>query len=115
MNNKFVKATQRWRKKHPFEYWISRTYQMMRRRVKGDSAYHNRGNWVGQPICKLSDFKEWAYTQEDVWEELDKKYRRTKSRKDAPSINRIDSEEGYMIHNLEIITVSENSSLGGLK
>ena len=33
----------------------------------------------------------------------------------APSINRIDSSKGYSLDNMEFITQSENSRLGGLR
>jgi hypothetical protein len=43
-----------------------------------------------------------------------KKYEKSNfERKLAPSVDRIDPSKGYIINNIEFITMSENSSRGG--
>lgn len=95
--------------KYKFELWITATYTRMKHRTLGSNGAHNRGHWLGQPICSYSEFKQWALTQRDIWTSIHKRYAKTKKRGDAPSINRIDSDLGYEISNLELKTVSQNS------
>jgi hypothetical protein len=101
----------KWKEEHPFEVWAMGVYNKMRYRTIGYKGFHNRGHWKGLELCPQDDFREWAEEQYDVWFKLNKKYKKTHSRKDAPSINRKDTSKGYIVDNLEIITVSENSRL----
>ena len=98
-----------WKLENPFEYWIIHTYARMQIRVKGRKDVHNRGHWKGLPICSMEEFRGWADTQKNLWEQLQAVYSVTKRRGDAPSINRKDPPLGYAVTNLELKTVSQNS------
>lgn len=93
--------------------FLMRCYRNMKSRVEG---IQKRGydHYFGKPILRREDFYTWALDSPDfnklfeAWEEANY------SRRLTPSINRINPDEGYTLDNIEWITQSENSRLGGL-
>lgn len=92
--------------RHPIKRIRNNMYLKMRRRVT------SRRSWLGLPICSKAEFSKWFNSQKFVIKRLVTIYFDSgKDRRLAPSVNRIQAKEGYIVPNLEIITVSENSIL----
>lgn len=68
--------------------------------------------YEGLPILTNGDFKEWATNREDLKQLYVNWVESGNIRKLTPSIDRINSDEGYLIGNMRWLTHSENSSLG---
>ena len=93
--------------------FLVRLYRNMKSRVSGvqKQKYHL---YKGMTILDKEDFYEWALSSPkfhelfDIWE--NKKYKR----KLTPSVDRVDSCNGYEIENMEWVTHSENSRRGAL-
>lgn len=68
--------------------------------------------YKGLPILPRNDFYAWAWDNRSFWR-LYKRWAATDfDHKLTPSINRIDTNKGYTIENIEWLTHSVNSSLG---
>jgi hypothetical protein len=98
-----------WHLDNPFESWISSTYASMKARILGktDRAEY----YKGLPILSRQEWDKWVESQYDVWFDIHNNWLITKKQKDLPSIDRIDPNQGYLVGNMRIITVSENSKL----
>lgn len=94
--------------------FLMRTYRNMQSRVAGIQK-KKAHLYKGLAILPRNDFYAWAWDNVDFWR-LYKQWAATDftDRRLTPSINRIDSEKGYTIDNIEWLTHSINSSLGGL-
>lgn len=68
--------------------------------------------YEGLPILTSVEFKEWAINREDLKQIYAKWVASGNKRKLTPSIDRINTDEGYLIGNIRWLTHSENSSLG---
>lgn len=93
--------------------FLMRTYRNMQSRVSG--IQHKKAHlYKGLPILTRNDFYAWAWDNAEFWR-LYKQWAATDftDRKLSPSINRVDSEQGYVLGNIEWLTHSVNSSLGG--
>ena len=90
---------------------LDMTYRSMCSRVKGNST-KNPELYLGKSVCSKEDFMEWAKNDEEFnkrfedWIESGQQYSM------SPSIDRIDSEKGYDIGNMQWLTVSENGRKG---
>jgi hypothetical protein len=87
-------------------------YNNMKARVEGKSA-HNRGHWKGKPILPRDVFMQWAKNHPDFLSLYKRYVMHNFDIKLAPSVNRIDSNKGYTLDNMEWITNSQNCSLAG--
>lgn len=91
--------------------FLMRTYRNMLSRVKG-IQWKKAHLYKGLDILKKQQFYDWALADKEfnmlfkTWSE------NFFDRKITPSINRIDSSQGYILENMEWITHSENSRLG---
>ena len=91
---------------------LMRTYRNMESRVKG-IVKAKAHLYEDLPILDREDFYDWALNDEayntlhDEWVASDY------CKKLSPSIDRIDTEKGYVMGNIRWLTHSENSSLGG--
>lgn len=91
---------------------LVRTYRNMYSRVKG-ILKPKAHLYADLPILDKEVFYGWALNDEayntlhDEWVASDY------CRKLSPSIDRIDTEKGYVMGNIRWLTHSENSSLGG--
>jgi hypothetical protein len=92
--------------------FLMRTYRNMQSRVTGVQK-KKAHLYKGLPILSRNDFYAWAWDNPDFWR-LYKQWAATDyDRKLSPSINRLDTNKGYTIDNMEWLTHSVNSSLGG--
>lgn len=76
------------------------------RRYKKNAKYH------GLPVMSWEDFVQWGLTPE--FEEMYEAYLQSgKDRKLAPSVDRIDPTKGYVLGNVQWLTLSDNSKRVG--
>lgn len=92
---------------------LMRIYRNMLSRVTGVQAakYHL---YRGKSILPKEKFYEWAMNQKRFHALFDAWVASGYDRKLAPSVDRIDSSQGYKISNMEWVTHSENSRRGNL-
>lgn len=103
-------ATKRYEKtKNGF---LMRCYRNMKSRVSGvqTTKYHLYKN---KYLLPRESFYEWAKSSDDFHRLFDRWKAAGYNRKLTPSVNRIDPSLGYEVGNMEWITHSENSRLGG--
>ena len=99
------------------KYWktpngkLMLTYNNMKRRVDGYVKPHI---YNGLAICERNDFYEWCKRNDDFISLYKDWIDSGCERKLSPSIDRIDSNKGYSIDNIQWITHSENSRKGAL-
>ena len=80
----------------------------MKKRVRGKCNAKSK-SYVGLPICGRVEFREWAEANEqftilwDNWHASGKLYKLT------PSVDRLVEEKGYVLENMQWLTVSENT------
>lgn len=93
--------------------FLMRTYRNMQSRVTGVQK-KKAHLYKGLPLMSRKEFYSWAKADKvftslfSLWTALD--YPRGLT----PSINRIDSNKGYIAENVEWITHSQNSQLGAM-
>jgi len=92
--------------------FLGNLYRSMRRRVEGRTA-HNRGNWAGKPILPKDVFVQWAKNHPDFLASYKRWFSNGFDRKLTPSVNRMNSNKGYVLGNMEWMTNSQNSGLSG--
>lgn len=92
---------------------LMRIYRNMLSRVTGVQAakYHL---YQGKALLEKHDFYEWAIDQTDFHRLYDAWVGSGYDRKLAPSVDRIDSSQGYETWNMEWVTHSENSRRGAV-
>ena len=91
--------------------FLMRTYRNMQSRVTGVQK-KKAHLYLGLSILSRADFYAWAWDNVEFWR-LYKRWAATDfDRKLTPSINRIDTTEGYILGNIEWLTHSANSALG---
>jgi hypothetical protein len=103
--------TKKYEKTH--KGFIMRIYRNMLSRITGvqKAKYHL---YSGKSILSKEEFREWALTHE-VFLKLFEEYKESGfDRKLAPSVDRVDSDKGYEIPNMEWVTHSENSRRGSV-
>lgn len=85
--------------------FLSSTYCNITRRCSGKDP--QRQNYKGLPVMSRLDFMEWAWTQEFI--DLYRAYLKSgKDRKLAPSVDRINHLKGYVLDNVQWLTLSDN-------
>ena len=94
--------------------YLSRKYRGMKLRVEGrQGKYASKDNkyYLGKPIVSKDVFLLWAKNHRDFLR-LYKQYVAARfDRKLSPSVNRIDSNLGYTLDNMEWVTTSQNCSM----
>jgi len=123
MDNKELKP---WNKGHPsyaktlnqikkYEHskkgFLRKRYWNMVRRVKGTDGVRRTSN-IGLPICTMKEFLEWANNPEftRLWYSFVESGR---LRSLTPTVDKIVPSLGYVIGNMQWLTMSENSIKGG--
>ena len=92
--------------------FLMRTYRNMQSRVAG--VQRKKAHlYKGLPILLRTDFYAWAWDHPHFWRLYKQWAAAEYDQKLTPSINRVDSTKGYTIDNIEWLTHSVNSSLGG--
>ena len=79
----------------------------MRSRVNGKNSYKTSSE--GKEILDRKDFYEWTFNETNFLELFDYFIKNNYQRKIAPSIDRIDNNGGYVLGNMQWLTVSGNS------
>lgn len=93
--------------------FLMRLYRNMKSRICGvQKAKHHL--YDGKCLLEKEDFYTWAQNC-DEFHKLFRKWEKSGyDRKLTPSVDRIDSSDGYFVENMEWVTHSENSRRGGL-
>lgn len=105
------------RSKSNKKYWKTKqgklmlTYNNMNRRVRG---YVKKHIYEGLGILNRDSFYEWSINNEHFNKLYDNWVKSEYDRKLSPSIDRINSNDGYTLGNIRWITHSENSRLGSI-
>lgn len=104
-------STKKYEKSKPG--FLMRTYRNMKSRVTGIQykKIHLYGNL---PLLDKDSFYSWSISNSDFNTLFDNWVCSGYDRKLTPSIDRIDSNSGYILDNMRWITHSENSRLGSL-
>lgn len=91
--------------------FIVRLYRNMKSRITGvqKGKYHLYQN---KELLNKEDFYEWSLNN-TIFNKLFKEWENSNyNRKLTPSVDRVNSSIGYIIHNMEWVTHSENSRRG---
>ena len=92
--------------------FLMRKYHHMKGRVEGHEYYPGVYMWAGKEILPREDFYAWAMGNKtfhllfDAWEKSGYE------KKLCPSVDRIDSDKGYIIGNIQFVTFSVNCMRG---
>lgn len=92
---------------------LMRTYRNMQSRVEGTLS-GKAHLYEGLDIMPREDFYSWATNDPDFLRLYNEWAVSGYQIKLSPSINRIDTNLGYVVGNVEWLTHSENSSLGAI-
>lgn len=93
--------------------FLMRLYRNMESRIKGVQK-QKFYLYKDKELLSREDFYNWA-TDNLQFKELFKNYENSNyDRKQAPSVDRVNSDLGYTINNMEFVTMSENSRRGSL-
>lgn len=105
------------RKESNRKYWrtingkLMATYNNMNRRVRG---YVKPEIYLGLGLLDRGEFYKWSKSDRDFNKLYNDWVKSDYDRKLSPSIDRIDSCDGYVLGNMRWITHSENSRLGSI-
>lgn len=91
--------------------YLSGTYKNMRRLVKG--ATDKTASYKGLPLLSKDHFYTWSRRDNDFLYLFKQWIKYGCDGRLSPSVNRIDPALGFTISNIEWLTKSSNSSLGG--
>lgn len=115
MNNVIDSPTEaqaRYQKRHPLRSRRNKMYLFAKYRVQGKGPRTDA--WKGLPICTQQEFYAWFNTQLPLAKKMHKKYIESgKQHRYQMSLNRKDNNHGYVVGNMELITVSKNGRMGG--
>ncbi len=102
-NNKSTKKYEKTKKG-----FLMRCYRNMQSRVSGVQKLKSH-LYAGKSILPREDFYIWSLDNDDFHRLFSDWEASSYSRKLSPSINRVDSKNGYDLDNMEWVTHSENS------
>lgn len=91
--------------------FLMRAYTNMRSRIEG-VQWMKAHLYVGKPLMSRDEFNEWAWNSPRFHALYDEWIQSGCERRLAPSVDRINSADGYIPHNMEWVTHSENSRRG---
>ena len=91
--------------------FLMRAYRNMLGRTRGLTSRSNH-IYKGLPICEKEEFYKWSMQPDSGFLELLENYRESGfERSLAPSVDRKDKHEGYLLDNMRWVTISQNVSL----
>lgn len=93
--------------------FLMRMYRNMQSRVNG-IQWRKAHLYEGKELLSREDFYEWATNNEEFWTLFKAWEDSNYDRKLSPTVDRIDSSNGYVIENMQWLTHSENSRRGAL-
>lgn len=94
--------------------FLMRLYRNMQSRTSGVQKLKAH-LYEGKYLLPRENFYEWALDKGSDFHEMFKEWELSDySRKLTPTVDRIDSEDGYYIENMRWLTHSENSRLGAI-
>ena len=103
-------ATSKAYEKTPKGYLV-RSFRNITNRVTG-VAKNCSHIYKGLPVCTKEEFYEWSLSWESNYLYLLEEYKQSNyERSVAPSVDRIDSNSGYVLGNMQWVTISKNVSL----
>ena len=104
-------STKKYEKSH--KGFIMRLYRNMLSRISGvqKQKFHLYG---GKALLPKEQFYNWALNSHEFFELFSKYKDSGFDRKLCPSVDRIDSNRGYELNNMEWVTHSENSRRGSI-
>lgn len=93
--------------------FLMRKYRNMKSRISGiqKSKFHL---YKGKDLLDKQEFYKWSLNNKQFLKLYNNWVKNNYNRKLCPSVDRIDSKQGYHLSNMEWITHSENSSRGSL-
>lgn len=93
--------------------FLMRLYRNMQSRVTGvqKSKFHL---YQGKTLLGRKEFYDWALTSLEFHEMFFRWEESGYSRKLTPTVDRVNSKNGYLIENMRWLTHSENSRLGSI-
>lgn len=91
---------------------LMRAYRNMESRVKG-IVQKSQHLYFDLPLLSRQDFYEWSLADDDFTNIYEAWVEAGYDRKLSPSIDRIDTGDGYTVGNIRWVTHSENSRCGG--
>lgn len=94
--------------------FLSNLYSKMLQRVKGNANHTSRPDlYRNKPICTREEFVAWAITDKEFNKLFNNYLEAGRLLSLAPSIDRIDSEGGYVLENMQFLMQGENSQKAG--
>lgn len=88
-----------------------RKYRNMQSRVTGVQKQKHH-LYDGKYLLPREEFYDWALNHEGFWKLYGNWVQAGYPRKLCPSVDRVDSDRGYQLDNMEWVTHSENSRRG---
>jgi len=89
-------------------HFVTGVWRMMGNRVHGDRYQHKI--YLGLPLLERQAFVDWAVRNPGFLKLFEYWVGHGQKRKDVPSINRINPDDGYVPGNMNWLTLSLNSS-----
>lgn len=93
--------------------FLMRLYRNMKSRISGvQKKKHHL--YQGKELLDKNTFYGWAENNQSFWKLYSKWIMSNYNRKFTPSVDRVNSNKGYSLDNMEWITHSENSRRGSV-
>jgi hypothetical protein len=87
---------------------LTNTYSRMKQRVAGKYLRVAKF-YMGLPLLSLTEFLAWAEPHKDFNRLFDEWVASGRQRRLSPSIDRVDPRYGYVLHNMQWLTLAHNS------
>ena len=93
--------------------FLMRLYRNMQSRINGIQKQKHH-LYKGKTLLSREQFYEWALNHPEYWQLREIWVNSNYERRLTPSVDRVDSDKGYELSNMEWVTHSENSRRGSL-
>lgn len=93
--------------------FLNKVYNDMKARVNGKTKKSDAKYYVGKPILSKDAFTNWARNHPDFLKLYKQYFMSRFDKKLAPSVNRMDSNMGYTLNNMEWVSFSQNCMMAG--